>query len=146
MLGALIIESRVVGTDRPIVPDWSLPFEPGDGSSGGEPVTLEKLIRQVVAEQVRAFRERQKGRRFVRFLTERQIAESAKKGKVDMGGRYLKHEVDEEEASDVALQAFEDGLYLVLIDGEQKRDLEELVYVNDGSRVRFVRLVMLTGW
>lgn len=62
-----------------------------------------------------------------------------------MGGRDLEQNVDVEEAIGVALQAFEDGLYLVIVDGEEKRSLDAQVFVKEDSSVAFVRLVMLAG-
>ena len=44
-----------------------------------------------------------------------------------------------------ALQAFEDGLYLVVIDDVEYRDLEKQVFLKDDSRITFIRLTMLTG-
>ena len=62
-----------------------------------------------------------------------------------MGGRNLKQKVDEEDAVGAALQAFEDGLYLVVLDGEEQRELDREVYLQPDSRVTFVRLAMLAG-
>jgi hypothetical protein len=45
----------------------------------------------------------------------------------------------------VALQAFEDQLYFVFIDGVQQQHLDQPVRVQSGSRVLFVRLVPLAG-
>jgi hypothetical protein len=45
----------------------------------------------------------------------------------------------------VALQAFEDQLYFVFIDGVQQQHLDQPVQVQSGSRVLFVRLVPLAG-
>lgn len=50
-----------------------------------------------------------------------------------------------EEAVAVALQAFEDGLYLVVIDGEERRSLDEPVYLRDDSTLVFVKLTFLAG-
>ena len=53
------------------------------------------------------------------ILTEREIEEGLTKGRVDSGGRELHQMVDEEAALANALQAFEDGIYLVILDGEE---------------------------
>ena len=44
-----------------------------------------------------------------------------------------------------AVAAFEDGLYLVLIDGEQQRDLDAQVLVYEETTLTFLRLVALAG-
>ena len=96
-------------------------------------------------EEVAAFRERQEERKITRALTAAQIDEGVAKGKVDMGDRDLKQKVDPEAAVAVALQAFEDGIYLVVVDGEEHRDLDKEIYLQPDSRITFVRLSLLSG-
>jgi hypothetical protein len=63
-----------------------------------------------------------------------------------MGGREQPPQVAEaEEAIDAALQAFEDGSYLVLIDENEQRSLDTQVFLKPDSRVTFLRLTMLAG-
>ncbi|MBN1342094.1 MAG: hypothetical protein JXQ73_05410 [Phycisphaerae bacterium] len=144
MSRGLIISTRALGRRRPLLDDWStsLPPEVGDG---GTPLTLRALISRIVLDEVASFRGRQKARRFVHVLTARQIEQGAQRGKIDMGGRDLDQTVDDEEAVGAALQAFEDGLYLVIIDEEEHRDLDRQVFLKADSRITFLRLVMLAG-
>ena len=81
----------------------------------------------------------------VQVLSAREIEEGAAKGKIDSGGRDLDQKVDPAEAVGVALEAFEDGLYLVIIDDEEYRDLDREVYLQPDSRITFLRLIMLAG-
>ena len=60
-----------------------------------------------------------------------------------MGESDVHQEVDEEQAVATAIQAFEDGLYLVVLDGEERKDLDRPVPLTDESRVAFVRLAMI---
>ncbi|HSL34673.1 MAG TPA: hypothetical protein VK871_13540 [Candidatus Limnocylindrales bacterium] len=53
--------------------------------------------------------------------------------------------MDEGQAIGTALQAFEDGLYLVILDGREQRDLDEQVFPKPDSHLTFLRLVMLSG-
>jgi hypothetical protein len=53
--------------------------------------------------------------------------------------------MSEEASIATALQAFEDELYLVLIDGEEQRELDRQIYLQPDSRVTFLRLAMLAG-
>jgi hypothetical protein len=140
----LTIDAKVLGRKKPLFSDWSIPLPPKD-SGGGEPWTLRMLITQIVLEEVAAFRERQGERKVLKALTAAQIEEGVGKGKLDMGGRDLKQKVDPEAAVAAALQAFEDGIYLVVLDGEEQRDLDKEIYVKPDSRVTFVRLAMLSG-
>jgi hypothetical protein len=139
----LTISGKNIARKKPLFADFSIPFPPDLGDGGS--VTLRDLIGHVVRHEVAAFKQRQTERRFVHTLTARQIEEGAAKGKVDLGGRDLKQEVDPEQAVATALEAFEDGLYLVVVDDVEQRSLDSQVFVNADSRVAFVRLVMLAG-
>jgi hypothetical protein len=118
---------------------------PPDTADRAEPLTLRALIARIVGDEVAAFRARQADRRLVHVLTADQVAEGLTRGKVDPGGRVLEQEVDADRAVGTALQAFEDGLYLVVIDGREQRDLDEQVFLGPDSNVTFLRLVMLAG-
>jgi hypothetical protein len=140
----ITISGKTLGRKKPLFADWSIPFPP-DLKNEGDRVTLRDLIARVVRAEVEAFRTRQEERRLVKALSRADIDQGAAKGRIDMGGRELKQAVDEEDAVGTALQAFEDGLYLVIVDGEEQRDLDREVFVQPDSRVTFVRLAMLAG-
>lgn len=140
----LTIEAKVTGARRAgAIPQWQIPID--ELSPGGSPLTLRELIARVVRAEVAAFRDRQAERRLARFLTQRELHEQAERGRVDLGGRDLRQPVDAEAAVGVALEAFEDGIYFVVIDGRQCRSLDEQVAVGADSRVTFLRLVPLAG-
>jgi hypothetical protein len=140
----ITIEGKALGNRRRLFADWSIPMPPDLGGEGGD-LTLRDLIARIVRIEVAAFRNRREERRLVRALSTDQIAEGAAKGKVDMGGRELDQEVDEEQAVGTALQAFEDGIYLVAIDGHDVRSLDLTVHITLDSRVTFIRLALLAG-
>lgn len=144
MQSTITIEGKVLGRKKPLFADWSIPFPP-DLQQSGNRITLQDLLTRIVREEVRAFRERQEQRRLTRVLTQDEIEQGARAGKVDMGGRDLDQEVDEAEAVNTVLQAFEDKLFLVFVDGEQPQELDHQVHLEPDSRVTFVRLVMLVG-
>jgi hypothetical protein len=138
------ISGKALGRKKPLFADFSIPFPPDLGGDGDR-ITLRDLITRIVYGEVTAFRERQAERKVLRALTAQQIDEAVVKGKVDMGGRDLAQEVDEEAAVGAALQAFEDGLYLVVVDGAEHRNLDQEVYLQPDSRVAFIRLTLLAG-
>jgi hypothetical protein len=140
----LTIDAKVLGRKKPLFSDWSIALPP-DAGGGGEPWTLRKLITRIVLEEVAAFRERQEERKVIKALTAVQIDKGVAKGKVDSGGRDLKQKVDPDAAVAAALQAFEDGIYVVVLDGEEQRDLDREIHVQPDSRVTFVRLALLSG-
>ncbi|WP_459557930.1 hypothetical protein [Lacunimicrobium album] len=149
MVGTIEIQGKVLGKKKPLFEGWSIALPPVDDGGGGESgdgdYSLRRLIAAIVCEEVAAFRKRQEKRRLEMVLSKEQIEVGIAKGKVDSGGRDLQQEVDVEEAIGVAWQAFEDGIYLVVIDGTSYRSLDEAVFVREGSRVTFVKLVMLAG-
>jgi hypothetical protein len=140
----LTIEARAAGKRRALIPNWQIPLPP-EATGRAEPLTLRSLISRIVRAEVEAFRGRQEERRLARVLSEPLIADSAARGKVDPGGRELDQQVNPEMAVATALQAFEDQLYLVLIDGREHRDLDEQVFPGPDSTITFLRLVMLSG-
>ena len=143
-MGLLTISARVVGRRKPLVPDWQVPWPP-DEAGDGEALTLRELITRIVHEEVRAFEQRQQERKLVRILTEKEINAGLEKGRVNSGGRDLHQEVDADQAIATALQAFEDGIYLVFLDDEEQRELDRQVYLQPDSKLTFVRLVLLAG-
>ena len=143
-MGFLTVSARAVGRRRPLVPDWQVPWPP-EGDGGGEAVTLRELITGIVHAEVEAFEKRQQERKLIRILTEKEIESGLEKGRVDSGGRDLHQRVNPEEAIGTALQAFEDGIYLVFLDEEEQRELDKQVFLRPDSKLTFVRLVLLAG-
>jgi len=140
----MVITARLLGSRRPLFADWSVPApprpDPGDGG-----LRLRELIGYVVRNEVGAFRTRQEARRLDRVLSASQIAEGEATGRIAAEGRGIVQEVAEEAAIAAALVAFQDGMYLVVIDGVEHRDLDAQVFLTDGSRMTFIRLVFLAG-
>lgn len=144
----MIITGKSLGSRRPLFADWSIPIPPGnagdDDGDGG--LTLGELIEKIVREQVELFRKRQHDRQFIQALSADEISLGVQRGKVDMGGSEIEiQEVDEELAVHNALQAFQDGIYLVVIDEQQQTDLEKQVFLTDDSQITFIRLTLLSG-
>jgi hypothetical protein len=138
------IEVRTTGRRNPLVPQWQVPVPPG-AADGMSPLTLRDLIERVVRGEVEAFRRRQRDGAFVALLTEERLEGGLARGRVAPGRRALNQRVDPDEAAGVALAAFEEGLYLVVVDGRQRTDLDEQVVVGPDSALVFVRLVPLVG-
>ena len=137
----LTISGKALGKKKPLFADFSIPAP----TLTGERVRLRDLLSRIVRHEVEAFEERQEDRKFVKALTAREIGDQAARGKIDMGGRDLDQKVDVEEAIRVALEAFEDGLFLVIIDGQDFKALDTEVFLQPDSKVGFVRLTMLAG-
>ena len=93
-----------------------------------------------------SFHQRQEGHRFLRALSSSQIVAAAEQGRVLLGGSETEPQaIDEETAIAGALQAFEDGIYFVVMDEKQITSLDAEVQVDDDSRITFLRLTLLAG-
>jgi hypothetical protein len=141
-----MVATKALGQRKAPAPQFSVPIPPDFlASAGGEGPTLREIISHIIRLEVAAFRKRQKDGKLVRILTEREMDQQAVRGKVFSGGRDFQRPVRAEDAVSTALQAFEDGIYLVILDGEDQRDLDRQVFLHEGSHLMFVRLVMLAG-
>jgi len=139
-----IISAKSLGSKKPLFADFSVPLPPGSDEAGE--MTLRRLIDSIVRGEVAAFRHRQSEVNLVRALTARQIDAGAAAGRITSGGSEVEAQpVDEEAAVGAALQAFEDGLYFVVIDDEQYRELDARVPLQPDSRITFIRLTLLAG-
>lgn len=141
----LVIEGRAVGRREPLFSDFSVDLPPtvDRGSSG---ITLRQLLAKVVEHEVAAFDRRQTERSALRVLTEREITAAQRTGKISMGESEVpRTAVDVDTATAVAWQAFEDGIYLVLLDGIEQKELDRQVFPKDDSRLTLVRLTLLAG-
>jgi len=141
----MFVETKVIGKTLRPLDGWSVPTPPSDSGDGDEGLTLRRLITRIVRSEVEKFEGRERANRLLRVLSEPQIAIEAAVGKVVPGGRPPSGAVDEDSAIAVALQGFEDGLYLVIVDGVEQKKLDQRVYVNPDSRVVFLRLSFLAG-
>ncbi len=140
----ITVGGKVLGRKKALFADFSVRPPDGVGEEGG--TTLRHLIECVVRHEVAAFRKRQTDRQFVRVLTAREIADGAEAGTIAAGGSEIKPQtVDDAEAVATALQAFEDGMYVVVVDGAEQRDLGTQLFLKPDSRLTFVRLTLLAG-
>jgi hypothetical protein len=106
------------------------------------------LIAHVVRSEVQAFQKRQHARRLDRVLSLREVERGEQQGKISPEGSAPKHspaEVVSETAIATALEAFGDGLYLVVIDDVEYTDLDAMVTLKRDSRLTFIRLTFLAG-
>ncbi len=143
----MIVTGKALGSRRPLFADWSIPIPPDDANGDGDGgLTLRDLIERIVVQQVSLFRKRQHDRQFLRALTAAEISDAVDRGKVDLGGSEVPiQNVDEEQAIHNTIQAFEDGIYLVVIDEQEQKDLDKQIFLNAESRITFIRLTMLSG-
>ena len=140
-MSTLFVEAKLLGQRSPIFSGWRVELP----ERGGDHLRLRDLITRVVLEEVGAFKQRQQERRLARVLGPADIEAGRLAGKIDSGERDLLQEVAPETAVGAALQAFEDGLYYVFIDGVQQTGLDRELWLKPESQVTFLRLVALSG-
>ena len=141
----LTIETTALGQRRTQRDEWPMPVAlPAEAEDAPAALPLRDLLTAIVSAEVVAFHERQQARRLDRVLSREAIAADAARGKVSPTGAEPQAQ-SLEDAIATALQAFEDRLYLVLVDAAPMDALDAMVTVSAGSHVRFVRLVALIG-
>ena len=138
----ITISAKSLGSRKPLFADWHIPLTPEWGE-GGE-LTLRGLLTRLVRVEVDSYNARREDRRLDRVLSTADLEQGHATGKFAPEARDTPP-ADPEPAVDAALQAFEDGLYLVFIDDQEQRDLDQPVRLQPDSRVLFVRLTFLAG-
>ena len=140
----LMVSGKALGRKKPLFADFSI--APPPAARGDDGITLRHAHRARRRAEVAAFRQRQRDRLELRVLSAREIDERLAKGKVESGASEVGlQEVDAEAAVGTALQAFEDGLYLVVVDDQQQPEIDRHFFLRPDSRVTFVRLTLLAG-
>ncbi len=138
------VHGKSLGRKKPLFADWSFPLPPEWSDAGG--ITLRMLIERIVRRQVEAFQQRQEDATVLRALTSRQIDAAAETGRITMGESEVgRQAIDVDSAIGNAFQAFEDGIYLVVLDDVEQKVLDREIHLNDDSRVTFIRLTLLAG-
>ncbi|WP_053226314.1 hypothetical protein [Solirubrobacter soli] len=137
----LTVEFKTTGR-RERAPSFGVPL-PHGATDGG--LTLRELIALAVREELAAYSERRVERTFAQVLNDERIAAGRESGRIDSGQRRTPAPPSPEAAVGTAVEAFEDGLFLVLLDGKQETELDAQVFVGPDSTLTFVRLVALSG-
>lgn len=136
------IHGKSLGHRRPLFGDFSVSLT----TAAKEPQPVRELISQIVREQVRQFEDRQQQRQFLRVLTEKEITVGLDRGKIESGKSDVPLQpVDIDAAIETALIAFQDGLYLIVIDEKQVQSLDDRFSLKPESHVTFIRLTLLAG-
>lgn len=140
----LSIDSKIPGSKRRLFEAFSVLLP--DSQHGELGITLRELLPRIVHQQVSAFQDQEKSRQFIRVLTERDISDGKAKGKIESGQSESElPPVDLQKAISTAIDAFEDGLYLVAIDSTHCTDLDMRLVLQPDSRITFIRLTLLSG-
>ena len=131
----MLVEVRVVGG----------PTQAVDRAVDSGTMSVGELLAQLVSAEVRSYQDRRETQMVLRVLTDEQVVAGQDMGRMVSGGRAVPPPPSLAEAVTRAVEAFHDGLFLVVLDDRQLEDLGELVNVGPTSRLRLVRLVALAG-
>lgn len=137
----IYITVKMLGKRRPVIEKQAIILN----ENFLEAPNLQNFLQLVVAQEVAAYNERISAKSLLPYLDNKKIAEMAAHGKVDFGAQYNTETVALEQAIATALQAFEDGLFMVLIDGTICKQLDQPLQFKENSEVVFLRLVALAG-
>lgn len=110
-----------------------------------KPETVEELIKESVHTCVAEYNLRVRNKEGVGPLSEEQISDMSEIGKIAFGINYGGKEANEEEAVEVAVLAFEDGLVRIFKGEEELTELGQSINIKENDLLTFIRLTMLAG-
>ncbi len=102
--------------------------------------TLKELITNLVNIEIDKYEQEQ-----LKITSQEDLDQMIINGKVSFGFKYRETEIDRTNAVNVALQAFEDGLYVVFLNNSELKSLTDKLILNENDSLSLVRLTMLTG-
>lgn len=141
------VRSRIVGSTKPDegLPNIALALL-------HEQLTVRELISQAVEEQIRDLLLQRKldadeARDILRrqYLTDADVQAQSKAGAVKVPSDKSLRPIAIADEVEKALDAFERGVYMVVVDGHQTDTLDEVLTLTPTSKITFLRLTPLVG-
>lgn len=111
----------------------------------GRSPTVRQLIEAVVDQQVREFNSKPLEKNLLPFLDQGGIDAGAAEGKVGFGSIYNENKADVAGAKKTALQAFEDGLFILFADDQEFTAVDQTISLDPTTVITFIRLTFLAG-
>ncbi len=102
--------------------------------------TLKELISNLVNIEIDKYEQEE-----LKIASQEDLDQMIINGKVSFGFKYRETDIDRANAVSVALQAFEDGLYVVFLNNSELKSLTDKLILNENDSLSLVRLTMLTG-
>ena len=107
--------------------------------------TVRGLIAAFVHAEVERFNDKDTELPLLALMSAEEIDDNAKAGKVAFGRLWSDNKADEARAVEAAFAAFDDGLFRVLMDDEELKELDHPVRITEGTVFTFIRLTFLAG-
>jgi len=139
------VRSRTIGTTQ-------TPLPPVAFDLLNETLTIRELIAHTVEEQIYELQiqqhiDTQAVQNILnrQYMTNAEIQAQAKMGAVKMPEPLDIPKIDVSRQIRKATEAFEKGVYVIVIDGEQAEALDQTVMLRPTSKITFLRLTPLVG-
>lgn len=133
----LKVKVKALAKKRPLID--TLPVQVPDHISSAN-----DLVTVIVLDNVRAFNQKQSDQPLFQYLTEDEIDNQSVTGKIGFGDKKNDKHQDERRAVENALQCFEDGIFRMLLAGNEVEYGQD-IQPQDGDELVFIRLTMLAG-
>lgn len=107
--------------------------------------SLRQLLTAVVQKEVAQYNSKETEAQLIPFLTQQELDNQAKIGKVSFGTIYSDKKADPGKAVTNAIGCWEDGLVRVFMNEEELTDLDAPLTIEAQSVLTFIRLTFLAG-
>ena len=107
--------------------------------------SLRQLLTAVVQKEVDRYNNKEAEAQSISFLTQQELDDQAKIGKVSFGTIYSDKKADPGKAVANAIQCWEDGLVRVFMNDEELTDLDAKLVIEEQAIFTFMRLTFLAG-
>ncbi|MGL4818524.1 MAG: hypothetical protein ACRC5C_00905 [Bacilli bacterium] len=134
------IQTKKLGSRKPAI--VQTPRDISDGCT-----TVRAFLTEIVHQEIAAYQARQERGEVLQLLTDQEMKDQLVSGKV--GGSLQSDEASKGinivKATNTALQAFEDGLFLVMHNDKQLQQLSDSLIIQENDCFTFIRLTFLSG-
>ena len=107
--------------------------------------SLRQLLTAVVQKEVDRYNNKEAEAQLIPFLTQQELDDQAKIGKVSFGSIYSDKKADPGKAVANAIGCWEDGLVRVFMNDEELTDLDAKLVIEEQAIFTFMRLTFLAG-
>lgn len=107
--------------------------------------SLRQLLTAVVQKEVAQYNSKEAEALLIPFLTQQELDDQSKIGKVSFGTIYSDKKADPGKAVANAIQCWEDGLVRVFMNDEELAELDALLTIEAQAVFTFMRLTFLAG-
>lgn len=107
--------------------------------------SLRQLLSAVVQKEVAQYNSKETEAQLIPFLTQQELDDQAKIGKVSFGTIYSDKKADPGKAVANAIQCWEDGLVRVFMNDEELAELDAPLTIEAQAVFTFMRLTFLAG-